>query len=149
LPPLTATAAEAAAVDSVKLFVERAQAAAEAFELDDENAKAVAEICVRLDGLPLPIELAAAWMRAPTPVALVRRLDQRLPLLTGGSRDADERQRTLRNAIDWSYGLLSEQEQRLFRRLAVFVGGCRPEAAEGICGHDLPAGAVFDGLDSL
>ena len=142
LPALPASVAEAAAFDSVKLFVERARAAAEGFELDDENATAIAEICVRLDGLPLAIELAAPWMRTLTPVALLRRLDQRLPLLTGGSRDVDERQRTLRNAIDWSYGLLSEQEQRLFRRLAAFVGGCRPEAAEGICGHDGEAGAV-------
>jgi predicted ATPase/class 3 adenylate cyclase len=149
LPALAATAEEAAAADSVKLFVERAQSAAEGFELDDENATAVAEICVRLDGLPLAIELAAAWMRTLTPVALLRRLDQRLPLLTGGSRDVDERQRTLRNAIDWSYGLLSEQEQRLFRRLAVFVGGCRPEAAEGVGGHDVPAGAVLEDLSSL
>src|SRR5262249_20928880 len=149
LPALPASVAEAAAFDSVKLFVERAQAAAEGFELDDESATAIAEICVRLDGLPLAIELAAPWMRTLTPVALLRRLDQRLPLLTGGSRDVDERQRTLGNAIDWSYGLLSEQEQRLFRRLGVFVGGCRPEAGEGVCGYDRPAGAVLDGLDSL
>ena len=149
LPALGARAEEAAAVDSVRLFVERAQAAAEGFELDDENVTAVAEICVRLDGLPLAIELAAPWMRTLTPVALLRRLDQRLPLLTGGSRDVDERQRTLRNAIDWSHGLLSEPEQRLFRRLAVFVGGCRLDAAEGVCGLDDPPGAVLDGLDSL
>src|SRR5262245_32065864 len=149
LPALAAGAEEAAVVDSVKLFVERAQAAAEGFALDDGNAAAVVEICVRLDGLPLAIELAAAWMRTLTPVALLRRLDQQLPLLTGGSRDIDERQRTLWNAIDWSYGLLSEQERRLFRQLAVFVGGCRPEAAEGICGLDRTAGAVLDGLSSL
>jgi predicted ATPase len=136
--------------DSVRLFVERAQAAAEGFELDDENATAVAEICVRLEGLPLAIELAAPWMRTLTPRALLRRLDQRLPLLTGGARDADERQRTLRNTIDWSYGLLLEPEQELFMRLGVFVGGCRLEAAGGVCGTDgKPDGAVLDGLDSL
>jgi predicted ATPase len=136
--------------DSVRLFVERAQAAAEGFELDDENATAVAEVCVRLEGLPLAIELAAPWMRTLTPRALLRRLDQRLPLLTGGARDVDERQRTLRNTIDWSYGLLLEPEQELFTRLGVFVGGCRLEAAEGVCGPDgKPNRAVLDGLDSL
>jgi predicted ATPase/class 3 adenylate cyclase len=150
LPPLDITPAEAGRIDSVRLFVERAQAAAEAFELEDENASAVAEICVRLDGLPLAIELAAPWMRTLTPRGLLRRLDQRLPLLTGGAQDVDERQRTLRDTIDWSYGLLPEQEQTLFTRLAVFVGGCRLEAAEAICSLDGPAGgAILDGLDSL
>jgi predicted ATPase/class 3 adenylate cyclase len=149
LPARAATAEEAALVDSVRLFVERAQAAAEEFELDDANAAAVVEICVRLDGLPLAIELAAAWMRTLTAEALVRRLDHRLPLLTGGPRDVDERQRTLRSAIDWSYDLLSGEEQRLFRRLAVFVGGCRLEAAQGVCGLDCPPGVVLAVLDSL
>jgi predicted ATPase/class 3 adenylate cyclase len=150
LPDLDVTATEVAGIDSIRLFVERAQAAAEGFELTDENARAVAEICIRLDGLPLAIELAAPWMRTLTPRALLRRLDQRLPLLTGGARDVDERQRTLRNAIDWSYGLLPEQEQALFRRLAVFVGGWRLEAAEGVCSlGGLPGEAVLDGLDSL
>jgi predicted ATPase/class 3 adenylate cyclase/tetratricopeptide (TPR) repeat protein len=140
------SAVEAARIESVRLFVERAQAAAEDFEVDDENAAAVAEICVRLDGLPLAIELAAPWVRTLTPQALLRRLDQRLPLLTGGVQDVDERQRTLRGAIDWSYDLLSEREQALFRSLAVFVGGCRFEAAETVPG----AGAdVLEGLDSL
>jgi predicted ATPase/class 3 adenylate cyclase len=132
--------------DSVRLFVERAQAVAEGFELDDENAQAVAEICVRLDGLPLAIELAAPWMRTLTPRALLSRLDQRLPLLTGGAQDADARQRTLRNTIDWSYGLLSEREQAVFRRLSVFVGGCRIEAAEAVCSRDE---SILDEIDSL
>jgi predicted ATPase len=132
--------------DSVRLFVERAQAVAEGFELDDENARAVAEICVRLDGLPLAIELAAPWMRTLTPRALLSRLDRRLPLLTGGAQDADARQRTLRNTIDWSYGLLSEREQALFRRLSVFVGGCRIEAAEAVCSR---AESILDEIDSL
>jgi predicted ATPase/class 3 adenylate cyclase len=140
------SAVDAARIESVRLFVERAQAAAEDFEVDDENAAAVAEICVRLDGLPLAIELAAPWVRTLTPQALLRRLDQRLPLLTGGVQDVDERQRTLRGAIDWSYDLLSEREQALFRSLAVFVGGCRFEAAEAVSA----AGAdVLEGLDSL
>jgi len=147
LPALGATAAGVAGIDSVRLFIERAQAAAEGFDLDDENAAAIAEICVRLDGLPLAIELAAPWMRTLTPGALLRRLDRRLPLLTGGPRDAEERQRTLRNAIDWSYDLLLEPEQTLFRRLAVFVGGCRLEAAEGVCSLD--GMSVLDGLDAL
>ena len=143
-------AQDVAGVESVRLFVERAQAAAEQFELDDENAAAVAEICVRLDGLPLALELAAPWMRTLTPPALLRRLDQRLPLLTGGTRDVEERQRTLRNAIDWSYGLLPEGEQTLFRRLAVFVGGCRLEAAEKICSLEGAADdSVLDELNSL
>jgi predicted ATPase/class 3 adenylate cyclase len=132
--------------DSVRLFVERSYAVAERFELDDENAKIVAEICFRLDGLPLAIELAAPWMRTLTPGTLLSRLDQRLPLLTGGAQDADARQRTLRNTIDWSYGLLSEREQALFRRLSVFVGGCRIEAAESVCSQDE---SILDEVDSL
>ena len=118
--------------DAVELFAERAQAAAPDFGLDDENTDAVAEICRRLDGLPLAIELAAPRVRTLTPQALLRRLDQRLPLLTGGAQDADERQRTLRDTIAWSYDLLPEREQTLFRRLAVFVGGFRLEAAAAV-----------------
>ncbi len=149
LPELgTATAAEAAGSESVRLFVERAQAAVADFEVTDENAAAVAEICVRLDGLPLAIELAAPRVRALTPQALLRRVDQRLPLLTGGPRDLDERQRTLRAAIDWSYDLLLEREQALFRRLGVFVGGCRLEAVAAVCNPDGPSD-VLDDLGSL
>jgi predicted ATPase len=141
------TVADVADSDAVRLFVERAQAAAEEFEVDEENVGAVAEICVRLDGLPLAIELAAPWVRTLTPQALLRRLDQRLTLLIGGAQDMDERQRTLRGTIDWSYDLLSEEERGLFRRLGVFVGGCRLDAAEAVSAS---AGAgVLDGLDSL
>jgi predicted ATPase/class 3 adenylate cyclase/tetratricopeptide (TPR) repeat protein len=130
--------------EAVELFAERAQAAAPDFRLDDENADAVAEICSRLDRLPLAIELAAPRVRTLTPQALLRRLDQRLPLLTGGAQDADERQRTLRDTIAWSYDLLPEREQTLFRQLAVFVGGFRLEAAA--VGGSID---VLEDLDSL
>ncbi len=148
LPELQGAAfAELAGSESVRLFVERAQAVAADFELDDENVAAVAEICIRLDGLPLAIELAAPWVRTLTPEALLRRLDQRLALLTGGAQDVDERQRTLRSTIEWSYDLLPEHEQALLRRLGVFVGGFRLEAAEAVWDGD--SSDVLDGLDSL
>ena len=134
-----------APAESVELFVERASNAAAGFELSDENAEAIAAICRRLDGLPLAIELAAPRVRTLTPQALLRRLDQRLPLLTGGAQDADERQRTLRDTIAWSYDLLPEREQAVFRRLGVFVGGFRLEAAAAIGG----SAEILDDLDSL
>jgi len=135
--------------DSLRLFVERARAVAEDFELDGENSADVAEIVARLDGLPLAIELAAPWVRTLTPRALLRRLDRRLPLLTGGARDADERQQTLRGTIEWSYDLLSEPQRAEFRRLAVFVGGFRFEAAEAVCTRDAAGADVLQVLDSL
>ncbi|HUK93948.1 MAG TPA: adenylate/guanylate cyclase domain-containing protein [Gaiellaceae bacterium] len=136
--------------EAVRLFVERARAAAADFELTPENAEAVAEICVRLDGLPLAIELAAPRVRVLTPAALMRRLDQRLKLLTGGAQDLDERQRTLRGTIEWSHDLLLEDEKVLFARLGSFVGGCRLEAAEALCDPDGSLGTdVLDGLGSL
>jgi predicted ATPase/DNA-binding SARP family transcriptional activator len=119
--------------DSVALFVERARAVKPDFELSDANASAVAELCVRLDGLPLAIELAAARAKLLPPQALHARLEQRLDLLTG-PRDLPERQQTLRATIDWSYGLLDPDEQHLFASLAVFHGGCTLEAAEAACG---------------
>ena len=134
--------------EAVELFTERAQAAAADFRLDDENTEAVEAICRRLDGLPLAIELAAPRVRTLTPQALLRRLDQRLPLLTGGAQDADEHQRTLRDTIAWSYDLLVEREQALFRRLGVFVGGFRLEAAAAVGDPDGSTG-VLDDLDSL
>ncbi len=115
---------------AVGLFVERAQAVTPDFELGRANVTAVAAICRRLDGLPLAIELAAARLRTLSPTELLARLDQSLPLLTGGARDLPERQRTMRRAIEWSYDLLGETEQRLFRRLSVFRGGWTVEAAE-------------------
>src|SRR5215204_1283086 len=119
---------------AVALFVERALAVRPGFTLTDDNAAAVVEICRRLDGLPLAIELAAARCNVLTPQAMLRRLDHRLRLLTDGARDAPERQRTLRAAITWSHDLLSPDQQILFRRLGVFVGGCTLGAAERVCG---------------
>ncbi|HEX2280698.1 MAG TPA: adenylate/guanylate cyclase domain-containing protein, partial [Thermomicrobiales bacterium] len=104
--------------EAVRLFIDRAQAVKPDFAVDNENAPAVAEICHRLDGLPLAIELAAARVRLLPPQAMLTRLEQRLPLLTGGARDAPARQRTLRDTIAWSYDLLEPDEQTLFRRLA-------------------------------
>ena len=115
----------------MRLFAERAHAAAPGFELTSENAEAVAEICRRLDGLPLAIELAAARVRLLPPQALLGLLDDRMSLLTGGARDLPERQRTLRNTLDWSFGLLSPAGQALFSRLGVFPGTFDLEAARG------------------
>ena len=123
--------AQYAALD---LFVQRARSVYPRFALTDSNAPAVAEICVRLDGLPLAIELVATRISLFTPPELLARLDQRFTLLTAGMLDMPERQRTLRRAIDWSYALLDEAERTLFRRLGVFAGGCTIEAAETVCG---------------
>src|SRR5437588_174227 len=118
---------------AVALFVERAVALKPDFQLTGANAHAIAEICARLDGLPLAIELAASRIKLLPPQALLARLGSRLQVLTGGTRDVPERQQTLRNAIKWSYDLLDAGEQRLFRRLSVFVGGCTLAAVEEIC----------------
>jgi len=123
-----------AAVPSVALFVDRAQAVAQGFTLSDKNATAVAAICRRLDGLPLALELAAAWLRVLSPQALLARLESTLGVLVDGPRDLPPRHQTLRAAIDWSFYRLSEPEQRLFRRLGVFAGGCTLSAAESVCG---------------
>jgi len=134
---------------AVELFVQRARAVKPDFGITDDTAPAVAEICSRLDGLPLAIELAAARIKVLPPRAMLTRLEHRLEFLTGGGRDVPARQQTLRNAIAWSYDLLTEPEQRLFRRLSVFVGGCTLEAAEAVAGD--PAGhvPVLDQLGSL
>jgi len=136
--------------EAVSLFIERAQAAKAEFEVTSESAPAVAEICVRLDGLPLAIELAAARIKMLPPRAMLQRLSSRLKLLTGGARDLPERQRTLRATIEWSHALLDEGEQLLFGRLAVFSGGRTLEAIEAICDTkgDLPMDA-FEGISSL
>jgi predicted ATPase/DNA-binding CsgD family transcriptional regulator/Tfp pilus assembly protein PilF len=136
--------------EAVALFVQRAKAVRPDFALTDENAAAVATICGRLDGLPLAIELAAARIRLLPPAAMLARLNNRLSLLTGGAQDAPARQQTLRNAIDWSYDLLDADEQRLFRRLAVFAGGCTLEAAEAVCNAEGEQGnEILDGVASL
>ena len=130
--------------------MERAQAVRPDFSITNESAPAVAEICVRLDGLPLAIELAAARITMLPPKAMLKRLSSRLKLLTGGARDLPERQRTLRATIEWSHALLDEGEQLLFGRLAVFSGGRTLEAIEAICDAvgDLPVEA-FEGVSSL
>jgi predicted ATPase/DNA-binding CsgD family transcriptional regulator len=136
--------------EAVALFVQRAKAVRPDFALTDENAAAVATICARLDGLPLAIELAAARSRLLPPAAMLARLNNRLSLLTGGAQDAPARQQTLRSAIDWSYDLLDADEQRLFRRLAVFAGGCTLDAAEAVCNAQGDLGSeILDGVASL
>ncbi len=136
---------------SVALFIERAMAVAPGFAVTAANAPAIAEICVRLDGLPLAIELAAARVRALSPQAILGRLGHRLTLLSGGARDLPERQQTLRGAIDWSHDLLDEAERRLFARFSVFVGGADIEAVEAVALADWPdaAGVEPDALDAL
>jgi predicted ATPase len=135
---------------AVALFVERAIAAKPDFELTRENASDVAEICLRLDGLPLAIELAAARIKVLSPASMRTRLASGLHLLTGGARDLPLRQQTLRAAMDWSYDLLSPEEQKLFRRLAVFVGGCTLEGAEAVCNAKEDLGLdLLDGMASM
>lgn len=137
--------------DAVRLFIERAQAAKPDFTVSDRNVYAIAEICHRLDGLPLGIELAAARVNVFSPPALLARLENRLAVLTGGPRDLPLRQQTLRQAIAWSYDLLSPGEQMLYRGLSVFVGGCTLAAAEAVVaasGAD-PGLEVVDGMASL
>jgi predicted ATPase/class 3 adenylate cyclase/DNA-binding CsgD family transcriptional regulator len=138
--------------EAVELFVSRAQAVKPEFQLSNTNAPAIVEICARLDGLPLAIELAAARIKLLPPQALLARLGQRFAVLTSGPHDAPARQQTLRNTIAWSYNLLEAQEQRLFRRLSVFVGGCTLEAIEAVCttlDTESASWQVLDGVASL
>jgi len=146
LPPSESLSQYAA----VALFIQRAQAVKPDFHLTDANASSIAAICARLDGLPLALELAAARLKHLPVQALLARLEHRLLLLTQGPRDVHVRQQTLRNTIQWSYDLLRVHEQRLFRRLSVFVGGCTLEAIEAL--DTVPGGKtrnVFDGVASL
>jgi predicted ATPase/DNA-binding CsgD family transcriptional regulator len=135
---------------AVELFLERARAARRDFELDDHNATSVAEICARLDGVPLALELAAARIKLLSPEAMLERLDHPLELLTGGPRDLPSRQRTLRDTVQWSFELLGEPEQRLLARLGVFRGGATMAAAEavGAAGEPEPVD-VLGGLQTL
>jgi predicted ATPase/DNA-binding SARP family transcriptional activator len=142
LPPLD----QLAACEAVQLFLERAQARRPDLTLTAANAGAVAAICARLDGLPLAIELAAARVQVLPVEGIAARLDDRFRLLTGGPRTALPRQQTLRATLDWSYSLLTAEEQRLFARLGVFVGGCTLEAIEAICQGALD---VLEGVESL
>jgi predicted ATPase len=144
LPPLKALAQ----VPAVALFVDLASASQPDFALSADNAAAVAGICRRLDGLPLAIELAAARVKILPPAALLARLEQRLPLLTGGGRDLPARQRTMRDALAWSYDLLKPEEQKLFRRLAVFAGGFTLTAAEALA-QAAEDPSVLDGVVAL
>jgi predicted ATPase len=152
LAPLPLPAPRAAATpdladhsEAVRLFVERTRAVRPEFALTPSNAPVVAEICRQLDGLPLAIELAAARGRVLAPAALLARLDHRLGVLTRGARDLPPRQRTLRAALDWSYQLLESAEQRLYRHLGVFAGGCTIGAAAAVVGEPEP----LEALESL
>ena len=136
--------------EAVTLFIERAQAVKPDFSVTNTNAPAVAAICARLDGLPLAIELAAARIKHFPPQTLLARLEQGLSVLSGGARDLPTRQQTLRGAIAWSYDLLSSEEQRLFRRLAVFMDGWGLQAAEEVCTmSEGLEGDILEGLSSL
>jgi predicted ATPase/serine/threonine protein kinase len=135
---------------AVALFIQRAAAVKPDFELTEDNASAVTEICARLDGLPLAIELAAVRVKLLQPSALRTRLASRLQLLTGGSRDLPARQQTLRGAIDWSHDFLNAAEQKLFRRLSVFAGGCTLEEVEAVCNTRSDLGLdLLDGMASM
>jgi len=146
LPPLE----ELSRYSAIALFTQRAAALQSDFKLTEENAPAVAEICARLDGLPLAIELAAARIKLLSPSAIRAHLESRLQLLKGGARDLPARQQTLRGAIDWSHDLLTEPERKLFRRLSVFTGGCTLEAVEAVCNTQSDLGAdVLDGMTTM
>ncbi len=150
VPPLSVpsgeslTAEDALKYSAIAFFVERARTSDPKFALNDQNAPLVAEICRRLDGIALAIELAAARVKVMAPRQLAQRLDERFRVLTGGSRTSLPRQQTMRALIDWSYELLSETEQRLFWRLSIFIGGCTMEAAEVVCADE-----TIDALDVI
>ena len=135
---------------AVELFIDRARAVRPGFTADGHTRPVIDDICRRLDGLPLAVELAAARLRSLTLATLAERLDDRFRLLTVGARTALPRQQTLRAVVDWSYDLLFQDERRLFARLSVFVGGCDLDAAEAVCADDqVPAGEILDVLSRL
>ncbi|HLL99717.1 MAG TPA: protein kinase [Pyrinomonadaceae bacterium] len=140
---------ELSSCEAVQLFTQRARKAKPNFCLTEENIYSVAEICARLEGLPLAIELAAARVKILAPPAILSKLESSLQLLTGGARDLPSRQQTMRDAIEWSYELLSEDEKRLFCRLSVFAGGFRFEAAEAVCANNEPAEERNELLDKV
>lgn len=150
LPDLETQGAAATLVETiarsaaVALFCQRARAVRPRFSLDDETALPVAQVCVHLDGLPLAIELAAAWMQTLSPAQILARLEKRLVPLVDGARDLPPRQRTLRAALDWSYELLKEEEKQLLARLSVFAGGGTPEAVRAVCLEAMPAGEASE-----
>src|SRR5262249_38239800 len=134
----------------IRLFVDRACARVPGFVLNEEDGRAVAQVCRRLDGIPLAIELAAARVEVLSPSELAARLDDRFRLLTGGSRTGLERHQTLRAAVEWSYETLSPPERRLLERLSVFAGSCALGAAESVCaGGDVEGDALLELLSQL
>lgn len=149
LPPVAdhGAAATPEKFPGVALFVDRAKMANSRFDLTENNVEEVVEICRRMDGLPLAIELAAARVGLLTPEALLQRLDHALDILTTGARDHPDRQQTLRATIDWSYSLLGDPERRLLRRMSLFSGGCSLESVEAVCAVD--GVSVLDDLASL
>ncbi|MFD4460322.1 ATP-binding protein [Nocardia sp. NPDC058480] len=156
VPPLSVPGAERSPslramlrCDAVALFVDRARSAVPGFELTEDSKITVARICRRLEGLPLPIELTAARLRAMSPEQILQRLTDRYRLLTGGGRAAPTRQQTLRQCIDWSYDLLTDRERELWARVTVFTGGFELDAAEAICGDGFDPGDVLDLVGSL
>ncbi len=150
LPGTADTLAAAAASEAVRLLVDRARSVSPGFDITPQNLAAIVAICRRLDGMPLALELAAARTATMTPGEILARLDDRLRLLTGGSRDSDDRHRTLRAALDWSYELLIPLERTLLQRLSVFAGPVGADAVEAICGQDPLGGPeVTDGLRGL
>jgi predicted ATPase len=148
IPPANATVEELERHPAVALFLDRARAQQPDFSMDESNAATIAELCARLDGLPLAIELAASRTKLFSPKALLARLGQRLDLLAARGPDRPERHRTLRRAVEWSHELLTESERRLFRRLSVFCGGCDIDAIRHVCG-DGDEAALLEALDAL
>jgi len=144
--PATTSAADVLRADAVKFFAERVRRVDPGFAVDESNAVDVAEICHRLEGMPLALELAAPRMNVLSPAALLARLERQLDILADGPVDLPERHQTLRATLDWSYALLSDEERRLLARLAVFVGGWTLDSAEAVCGERLDVVSAMAGL---
>src|SRR4029077_4727752 len=148
-PERSGGAAGLSRYDAVALFIERAAAAVPDFALTEENYRAVAALCYRLDGLPLAIELAAGRLRSLSPAQILSKLDDRYALLTGGERGRPDRQQTLRASIEWSYQLCTPQEQRLWARLCVFAGSFELDAVEAVCTDDIAGDEMVDLVSGL